>query len=164
VRSGTKYRLTPQKFNTKTEKVFKKLENHLNNLNNKFHQEVKIFPENTDETITLIAGNPANNFNSWTEIQDNNSTMFSSKFTTRRGYFTTISIEDAKKATYLIEFSSGDEKRIVARIRFNISGRTFPIQIDTPAKFIEAGEKVYYRMMSSVPNADCDIYFSYHNE
>lgn len=129
------------------------------------HHLTKIFPEDTDETVTFTAGGVANTFGAWAEIVDNVPNTFSSKITSPT-HITAFMIEDASKkdVAYLLEVAYGEAKTVVSRYRF-ISGETKlpPIQqMRVRSDDIPVGETVYYRMKCESAGETCTLHLRYY--
>jgi len=129
------------------------------------HHLTKIFPEDTDETLTFAAGGVANNFGAWAEIVDNVPNTFSSKIT-KPTHITAFMIEDSsvKDKAYLLEVAYGDDKTVVSRYRF-ISGETkLPAiqQMRVRSEDIPVGETVYYRMKCESAGETCTLHMRYY--
>jgi len=140
----------------------------LNELDVELKHLSQYFPEDTDETIMLVAGGVANTFGAWVEIVDNNAVAFSSKFATCIGHISAILIEDADTTDkrYLLEISWGAAKTIVCRDRV-ISGTTLQNTLQQGrrrALDIPAGEIVYYRMKCETISAELEVALRYHCE
>ena len=126
-----------------------------------------IFPDDTNKTCTLIAGQVANTWSSWTEIVDNNATTLSSKFAVADGHITEIGIESLSDVdtVYMIEISYGASKTLITSGRF--AGST---KFDSPSDHLRfwapkcpAGETIYCRMKTGTAIADTAlIHFRYH--
>lgn len=82
-----------------------------------FHISI-LFPEDSNETVTLTAGNVVNTFSAWAEIVDNNAVTLSSKFVSS-GHISSIIVEGAsvKDKRYVLEIAYGADKIVVARAR-----------------------------------------------
>jgi len=130
--------------------------------------ESPIFPEDTDEVITLTAGGEVDTFSDWAEIAiDGNGTSFSSKVALVPAHISGILIEDldTKDKRYLMEIAYGDDKTAVLRHRF-VSGETKKLAaiqfMRIRSEEITAGETVYYRMKCETASATCEISLRYH--
>jgi len=129
-----------------------------------FHDNL-IFPEDSNETITLAAGGTVNTFGAWAEIVDNNSVSLSSKMTLG-GHISSVIAEsaDTKDKVYMLEISYGAAKKVIARARM-VSATN---QIDHTAQDkmrnleIPAGETVYYRVKCETASATATVHFRYH--
>ena len=140
----------------------------LNNLELEAHHLSNYFPEDTDETVTFVAGGVANTFGAWAEIVDNNAVAFSSKFAACIGHISAILIEDADTADkrYLLEISWGAAKVVICRDRI-ISGTTLQNTLQQGRRRsldIPAGETVYYRMKCETISAELEVVLRYHCE
>jgi len=135
------------------------------------HHETRVFPENTDETVTLTAGSTGNEFGPWTEIADNNGVTFSSKFSNRSGYIEEIIVEGADQTDnrYLLEIGYrkfDTDYIVIARVRF-VLGSTMPssgLQTKVHGAKIPAGATVVYRMKCETANATSAIQIRYYLE
>jgi len=130
--------------------------------------ESPIFPEDTDEAITLTAGGEVDTFGDWVELAvDVSGTTFSSKVATENGHISGILIEalDTDDKRYLLELAYGDDKTVVLRHRF-VSGVTKKLAainfMRIRADYIPTGETVYYRMKCETASATCEISLRYH--
>lgn len=130
-----------------------------------FAHEPKIFPEDTDETVTFTAGGTADTFGSWVEIVDNNSATLSSKFASNDGHISSIVIESASATgeLYLLEISYGTSKTVVLRQRFISATAALSAIQDTQvkSKLIPSGETLYYRLKSGTASATCTLHLRY---
>lgn len=130
------------------------------------HHTTKIFPENTSETLTFTAGDPANTWSSWTEIVDSATHTFSSKITADT-LITAFLIEDCniKDEIYMLEVAYGNAKTIVARYRF-LAGETTKLpavqQVRIRTEQIPKDEKVYYRMKCEAAGKTCQLHIRYY--
>lgn len=125
--------------------------------------EVFLFPETTNVTITLTAGN-TNVFSSWAEVVDSTAATLSSKFATKPGYINDMYIYDhsAVDKLYLVELSYGAAKTTLGRIMWHTS---FKDAVQIKSRRVPAGETIYYRMMCSGANgATAKIGFRYFYE
>lgn len=125
-----------------------------------------IFPEATNETVTLTAGGTNNTVGAWAEIVDNNAVTLSSKAATQSMHISSMQVEDTNTddVVYLVEVAYGAAKTVVNRSRF-YSGTRFisPVsQIRFRPLEIPAGETVYYRMACETASATCVVSFRYH--
>lgn len=130
------------------------------------HHATKVFPEDTDETVTFTADDEVNTFSAWAEIIDNNNVKLSSKFT-KDALFTSLLIENCsvKDKVYLIEVAYGADKTVVATYRF-LAGETPNLpavqQIRIRSIHIPAGELVYYHMKCETALATCQLHLRYY--
>lgn len=125
------------------------------------------FPEDTDETVTFVAGSPANTFSAWTEIVDNNGVTLSSKLVNRNGHISATPIESIDKAdrVFKFEIAYGAAKTVVSEYRFATGATTkLPTiqHIRVRPEDIPEGETVYYRMKCSEAGKSCTISLRYH--
>jgi hypothetical protein len=130
-----------------------------------FHMS-NYFPEDTDETITFVAGGTANIFGAWAEIVDNNAVTFSSKLAACEGHVSAILVEDADTTDkrYLFEISYGASNVVVCRGRV-ISGTTLKDTLQQGRRRslnIPAGKTVYYRMKCETLSAELGVALRYH--
>lgn len=124
-----------------------------------------IFPEDTDETITFVAGGTANTFGAWAEIVDNNAVTLSSKFASNIGHITTLAVESANTNAkiYYIEIAYGDAKTVVCVHRFKTNTGVNRFQLARMRTLkIPAGETVYYRMKCETASAQAVVNLKYH--
>jgi len=136
-------------------------------INEAFH-ETHIWPEDTDDNVTLTAGGTDNTFGAWAELDlDDDGDTLSSKFATAAGHISAVVILDlnTEDVEYILEIAYGDDKTNIARQIF-MSGDTkklsgvFYQRIRPPG--IPAGEKVYYRMKCETALATCLLSTRYH--
>jgi hypothetical protein len=109
--------------------------------------EVFLFPDVTNITITLTAGN-TNAWSDWVEVTDSTAVTLSSKFATKSGYINDLYVYDhsAVDKIYCIELSYGASKTTLGRIMWHTSFKD-AVQIKT--RRVPAGSIIYYRMMCS---------------
>ena len=125
-----------------------------------------LFPEDTNETVTFVAGNVANTFGAWVEIVDNNAVTFSSKLAACNGHISSIVARgtSVKDKEYIFEISYGDAKIVVARA--NLLSGTNQLSTVQQNKMrnlgIPAGETVYYRMKCETASATMGVRMRYH--
>ena len=125
--------------------------------------EVFLFPDVTNITITLTAGD-TNVWSDWAQVIDSVSTNLSSKFIAKAGYINDIYISDhsAVDKFYCIELSYGEANTTLGRIMWHTSYKD-AVQIKT--RRVPVGETIYYRMMCSGANgATAKIGFRYFYE
>jgi len=126
----------------------------------------KIFPEDTDETVTITAGGTNNTFGDWAELADNNSVTLSSKFTAKSGYIVSILLEEAdtKDVRYLLEIAYCATKTVVARSRFMKVNTKLNVshQMRIRSLKIPKGEIVYYRLKCETASATAEIQVRYY--
>jgi len=129
------------------------------------HHVSGIFPEDTDETVTLTAGGTNNVFGAWTEITDGVNTL-SSKFATKPGHIVSIIIEDVNQVDerYLLEISYGAAKVLIGRTRFMKSGVLVHVEHSRRIRsfHINAGETVYYRLKCETLSKTATVQFRYY--
>ena len=113
------------------------------------HHVSQLFPEDTDETVTLTAGGTNNVFGAWAEVTDGVVTL-SSKFATMPGHIVAIIIEDVNQVDerYVLEISYGAANFIIGRTRFMKSGVLVNVEHSRRIRsfHIPPGEAVYYRL------------------
>ena len=126
----------------------------------------KIFPEDSNETITFTAPAGADTFSAWAEIVDNNAVTLSSKFAANGGHITGILTESASVTDkiYIFEISYGASKIIIATGRL-LSGTvllTAKQQQRMSSVPVPAGETVYYRIKCETGAASVTVSLRYH--
>ena len=125
-----------------------------------FHT-TELFPEDTDETVTVTAGGTNNMFGAWAELVDNNPVTMSSKFASEEGHIASILIEEASviDKRYLLELSYGAAKTIISRSRFMKATNKLHVshQSRIRAPHIPTGETVYYRLKCETASASAEI-------
>lgn len=129
------------------------------------HHASMIFPEASDETITLTAGDPANTNGAWVEIVDNNAATLSSKFASNDGHIHSAQVEtfSVEDKIYVLEIAWGDAKTEVLHLRFLKNADGYPIQQNRVlSDDIPMGETIYYRMMCETAGATCTVSIRYH--
>ena len=129
------------------------------------HHASHIFPEASNETVTLTAGDPENTNGAWAEIVDNNAVTLSSKFASAEGHLHSLQVEgvSAKKKVFVLEIAYGDDKTQVLHLRFLENNKSVPIQQNRVlSNDIPAGETIYYRMMCEDADATCTVSIRYH--
>jgi hypothetical protein len=125
--------------------------------------EVFLFPEVTNVTITLTAGN-TNAWSDWAEVVDSTAATLSSKFAAADGYINDMYIYDhtAVDKLYCIELAYGAAKTTLGRIMWHTS---FKDAVQIKSRRVPAGETIYYRMMcSGVNNSTAKVGFRYFYE
>lgn len=125
--------------------------------------EVYLFPETTNVTITLTAGN-TNVWSDWVEVADSTNVTLSSKFAAAAGYINDMYIYDhsAVDKLYCIELSYGASKTTLGRMMWHTA---FKDTVQIKSRRVPAGETIYYRMMCSGANgATAKIGFRYFYE
>ncbi len=130
------------------------------------HEE-HLFPEDTDETVTITAGGTNNTFGAWAEIVDNNAVKLSSKYASEDMHLDhiTITSADAINKRWILEMSWGAAKTPVARMAFGTG--TKAVGIEQAAHF--AGEKIpldeliYYRLKCEQADAAATIGIQYYH-
>ena len=125
-----------------------------------------IFPEDTDETVTLAAGTPANTWGAWVEIVDDNSVTLSSKATAVNMHISTIMVEDSsvKDKIYMVEIAYGSAHTVVSRQRYMAQNTKVGTvqQAKVRAEHIPAGETIYYRAKCETASATVQVHLRYH--
>jgi len=125
-----------------------------------------IFPEDSDETITMTAHASVDTFSTWAEIVDNNAVTFSSKLALKDGHISSIMAESASVTdkVYIYEIAYGAAKTIIVRGRL-MSG-SVRISNTQQARIrgleIPAGETVYYRIKCETGGASITASLRYH--
>jgi len=124
-----------------------------------------IFPEDSDETVTLTAGGTNNVFGAWAEIADDQAVTLSSKATSVL-HISSIIIESAsvKDKVYVLEVSYGSAKTTVVRVR-GISATTLISHTGQDRMRnleIPSGETIYYRLKCETAEATITVHFRYH--
>ena len=125
-----------------------------------------LFPEDTDETVTLTAGGGNNAFGAWAELVDNNAVKLSSKYDSRDMHISEISITstDTNDKRWILEVSYGAAKVVHARLAFG-SGNKFIATEQTghfKAPELPTDELIYWRMKCETAGAICTIVIRYH--
>ena len=130
------------------------------------HHVSEIFPADTDETVTLTAGNVANTFGAWAPVVDNNAVELSSVFAAQPGHICAIVIEDVNQVDerYMLEISYGAAYTIVARTRFMKSGVLVNVEHSRRIRsfHITAGHVVYYRLKCETLGKTAIVQFRYY--
>ena len=122
-----------------------------------------VFPEDSKETVTLIAKNAADEWGTWAEVVDNNAVTLSSKIADNDGYLTYLIVENTSAANkvYLVELAYGADKTVFGNARFY--GGAVPKQSQRMfAVSVPAGETIYYRMKCETASATAEVHFRYH--
>lgn len=129
--------------------------------------ETHVFPESTDQTITIPGHVNPNVYSGWAEIVDApGGTTFSSVISDE-SHITAINIEDTSVSgkIWMLEIAYGDAKTRIAIIRF-ISSSTGNLPAITGVRIrathIPNGELVYARLMCSSGGEDCMIHIRYY--
>lgn len=127
-----------------------------------------IFPEDTDETCTVTAGDVADTFGDWVELADNNAVKFASKFDDGPGHIVGIAIEECslKDVRYLLEIAYGDDKTVIVRSRFMKVNVKLDVGHQTRVRSLEipSDEEIYYRLKCETADATAEIHFRYYVE
>lgn len=138
----------------------------LNFLEEDASHESFLFPEDSNETVTMTAHASADTFGAWTEIVDNNAITLSSKFALKCGHISSILAESASATdkVYIYEISYGATNIVIGRGRL-MSG-SVRISNTQQARFrglgIPAGETVYYRIKCETGGANITASCRYH--
>lgn len=131
----------------------------------RYNQNImKIFPEDTNETVTLVTPAGANTWGAWAEVDDNNGVTFSSKLDAVSQFLSTIVVEtvSVNNQRFMFEFAYGDDKIVVTRLRV-YSGAVPKQETSVKALVIPFGETVYYRGKCSLAGPqNCTVHFRYH--
>lgn len=126
----------------------------------------KVFPEDTDETVMVTAGNVANVFSDWIEIVDNTPVTLSSKIVDRNAHIVGVNLEDCsvKDKRYRIEVAYGDAKVVVVRSRFMKVAIKVDVDHQRRVRSIEVpkGEPVYYRLKCETASATAEVQLRYY--
>ena len=129
------------------------------------HHVSDIFPEDTDETVTVTAGGTAHVFGAWAEVTDGVNTL-SSKFATKSGHITGILIEETSRTDeiYLLEISYGASKIGIANSRFMKTTVFLDVSHQTRIRsfHIPPGETIYYRLKCVTALSTASIHFRYY--
>ncbi|MBA7636006.1 hypothetical protein ES703_43619 [subsurface metagenome] len=130
------------------------------------HHVSSLFPEDTDETVTLTAGGTDNTFGAWAEITDGVNTL-SSKFATKPGHVCAIIVEDVNQVDerYVLEISYGAAYVMIGRTRFMKSGVLVNVEHSRRIRSIHVppGETVYYRLKCETLGKTAIVQFRYYN-
>jgi len=136
------------------------------NLQIEANHESFYFPEDTNETVTVVASAVDNAFSLWAEVVDNNAVTFSSKFVTKLGHITSILVEQANVSdkVYLLEIACGVARTIIGRLRFYVGTKFIGAVLKTDLRppQIPIGCTVYYRMKCETGGATAVVSFRYH--
>jgi hypothetical protein len=125
--------------------------------------EVFLFPDTTNVTITMTAGN-TNVWGDWVEAADSTAVTLSSKFSASAGYINDMYIYDhsAVDKLYSVELAYGATKTTLARTMWHTS---FKDAVQIKSRRVPVGETIYYRMMCSGANgANAKVGFRYFYE
>jgi hypothetical protein len=129
--------------------------------------EMFLFPDVTNLTVTFTAGGANNTFGVWAPVADSAATTLASVFATRAGFLDqgATSNYSVDSATYSFEIGYGATPVVVARAWFiSATAATGPLPyfIDLRSAQIPAGSTVVYRMMCSTGAATIVISFRYY--
>lgn len=124
-----------------------------------------IFPEDTNELVTVTAGNVADTFGAWAELVDDTPVALSTKFADNPGHIVAIFVEEASVTDkrYLLELAYGDDKTVICRSRFMKAAVILDVGHQTRVRSIEvpAGETIYYRLKCETADATAEIHLRY---
>ena len=126
----------------------------------------RLFPEDTDETVTVTAGG-ANTFGAWAELVDNNAVKLSSKYNSMDMHISQIAVTstDTNDKRWILEVSYGAAKVVHARLAFG-SG-TKHIATEQMARFrapeIPVDELIYARLKCETAGAIATLSLRYHS-
>ena len=130
------------------------------------HHIGHIFPEDTDETVTVTAGGTNNVFGAWVELVDNNPVTLSSKFAAGDGHISAILVEETSRTDerYLLELSYGASKTIIGRSRFMKTTVFMDVSHQTriTTAHIPVGETIYYRLKCETANGTAQLQLRYY--
>lgn len=125
-----------------------------------------VFPEDTDETVTVTAGSSNNGFGAWAELVDDQVVALSDKFADDQGHIVAINVEETslKDVRYLLELAYGDDKTMIVRSRF--MKQNVKLDVDHSRRVrsicIPAGETIYYRLKCETADATAEIHIRYY--
>jgi len=129
------------------------------------HHVSGIFPEDSDELVTLTAGGTDNVFGAWAEITDGAVTL-SSKFAAKPGHIVAIIIEDVNQVDerYVLEISHGPSYVVIGRTRFMKSGVLVNVEHSRRIRshHITPGHLVYYRLKCETLGKTAIVQFRYY--
>jgi len=139
----------------------------LHELGRSIIHDTAIFPDATDQTVTITGHANANTWSAWVEIVDApGAVTFTSKITDD-GHITAINVEDTSVSgkIWMLEVAYGAAKTMIARIRF-VSASLGNLPAITGSRInsthIPIGETIYARLMCSAGGEDCMIHIRYH--
>lgn len=126
-----------------------------------------VYPEGTDQIVTFTAGDVANEFGDWVEIDvDGNGALFSDYLEENNCVITALIIETVSRDAdrYFIEvgyFDGEDMHRVfgqrwMGRCEYQQAVRLNP-------SVIPKGSTVWYRMKCEVAEATCEVALRWHN-
>jgi len=125
-----------------------------------------IFPEDSDETVTLVAGTPANTWSAWARIVDNMLGYLDDNAATMNMHISTIMVEDSsvKDKIYMLEIAYGSAHTVVSRQRYMAQNTKVGTvqQAKVRAEHIPVGELIYYRAKCETASATVQVHFRYH--
>jgi len=133
------------------------------------HHNSKVFPIDSNGTVTLTAGASNNVWSDWTELNDNAGTNLIDIFTghpTWNRHITAIVLEDAsiKDKVFNVELAYGDDKTRITQARF-MTGNTKEGAANVTrvrAEYIPYTETIYYRMQCETANATIQVHLRAH--
>lgn len=126
-----------------------------------------IYPEGTDQIVTFRAGDVANEFGDWVEIDvDGNGALFSDYLEEYNCVISALVIESVSDddKRYFIEvgqFDGDDMHRVFGQRWFGKCEYQQPVILN-PA-VVPKGSTVWYRMKSEQAQATCEVSFRWHN-
>jgi len=133
--------------------------------------DTQIFPEDTDETVTLTAGGAGNAWTAaWTRIADNNAINMDSKFTGIQTHIASVVLEsvDQTGELYIAEFGYGpdaDNITTIARIRA-VGGAQAKLPPKSQDRIrtlhIPSDSKFWYRSKCAVGGGAMTIHFRFY--
>lgn len=124
--------------------------------------EVFLYPESVNATVTFTAGTPTDTFGAWAEIIDSDTVTLSSKFAVNSGYIVEVTARDYSVADeiYIIELAYGEAKTIIGRVKIK-SDWTYVLALKSNP-VTPAGETIYYRMKAETASATLNVDFRYY--
>ncbi|MBA7653957.1 hypothetical protein ES703_61823 [subsurface metagenome] len=155
---------------TQGREIIEELQTEVDELVLEMSHDSELFPEDTDRKAEFTAGNLANTWSAWVEIQDDTAPTpitLSSRIT-QLTHISGFLIEDLshKDKRYEFQIAHGDAKVRITSHRFltgDIVKKLAAIQfIRVRSEAIPAGEKVYYRMKCEQADATCEVSIRYH--
>jgi len=130
------------------------------------HHVSAIFPEDTDETVTVTAGDADHKWSDWAELVDNTPVALSTKFADDPGYIVSVLVEECntKDVRYLLELAYGDDYTVIGRSRFMKAEQKANVGHQTRIRSIEipAGETIYYRLKCETASKTAEIQVRYY--
>ena len=126
---------------------------------------VYTFPDTTARVVVLRAGSDANTFSAWSEILDSSGNALSTNFTSSAGYVEDIYIyaidpDTQANSSWLLEIGYGSSNTtvnsILGKIMFHVDSYASYFGVaPIKSRLCPAGEKIYYRLMSTEPGGVC---------